>query len=325
MSIMASVESPESSSSSTVSRSNSASSVSSKTKKVRKDKKIKRKKGKLVPRKVLAVGLVFVKAMLVWHFLVDFYFLQPSDHVEGPSAFFRASEYAFSKVVKQEQERAAQRQQKEFDAASWTSRAQRGLSVEDLDKIAGIYSTANSVYEFGGLGESAYIADLVDVPRYSGSDSNVTLVEECRQNVNDAFRFYYADIGEIREHGHPRNNHAKNLFDYQVAPLLAEPLPFDVYMLDGRFRFPLMALSFLHAAARGANRWDTRVVLHDCWKAAHSPEEQRLAKRSIYEKADHMLDLVEHSGYMLCVYKRKPETTDNMLYDLWKEYYHNHV
>jgi hypothetical protein len=34
--------------------------------------------------------------------------------------------------------------------------------------------------------------------------------------------------------------------------------------VDGRFRFPCMLASFLHAAARGAKRTHTTVLLHDC-------------------------------------------------------------
>jgi len=35
---------------------------------------------------------------------------------------------------------------------------------------------------------------------------------------------------------------------------------------------------------------------------------------------DHLLQLTNHSGHFLCVYKRKPDTTDAQLAEAWHTY-----
>jgi hypothetical protein len=199
-----------------------------------------------------------------------------------------------------------------FDVKKWKKRTTGGLSDPDRTLLAEIYGQANSVFEYG-LGESTYIANHVGVARYAGIDSDAGWVANARKSVSTHFRFYFADIGETLLWGNPAQELPKSVLDYQVLPLISEPEPFDVYMVDGRWRLACLLLSFLHASARGADHSQTTVLLHDCIQKHRTPS----LKRQQYLKADHLLDLVRHSGDKLCVYRRKPTTTDEELYDLW--------
>jgi hypothetical protein len=200
-----------------------------------------------------------------------------------------------------------------FDLKSWRKATEGGLHPEDRILLAQIYGQANSVFEYG-LGESTYIADHVGVKRYAGIDSDPNWIALARSKVSSSYRFYLADIGTIRGWGMPNQVLSKQPFTYQLAPLIVEPVPFDVYMVDGRFRFPCVLASFLHAAARGADSNSSTVLLHDCYRDASKHVK---TNRSNYHAADHLLDMVNHSGGKLCVYKRKPETTDEQLMAMW--------
>ena len=211
-----------------------------------------------------------------------------------------------------------------FDVNDWDNRTEGGL--QDLDRIllAELYGTAHSVFEYG-LGESTYIANAMEVPRYAGIDSDAVWVTMAREKVSDRFRFYFADIGMTKVWGHPTNpDLAKNILHYQLMPLIVEDQPFDVYMSDGRWRIPCMMVSFLHASARGADPAQTTVLLHDCFIPEHWDSRKNgmnfpkyLNNRPDYHSADHLVDLVRHSGNRLCVYQRKPTTTDQDLYEFW--------
>lgn len=203
-----------------------------------------------------------------------------------------------------------------FDVKTWNKTTTGGLTNADRTLLAEIYGQANSVFEYG-LGESTYIADHVGVSRYAGIDSDAAWVANARKSVATHFRFYFADIGETLAWGFPQKTLPKNVLDYQVIPLISEPQPFDVYMVDGRWRLPCLLLSFLHAHARGADPSHTTVLLHDC------PEKHLtvMKSRQHYVNADHLLDLIRHSGDKLCAYRRKPATTDEELYDLWLQYF----
>ena len=145
---------------------------------------------------------------------------------------------------------------------------------------------------------------------------------------NDVTSFYFADIGATIEWGYPKDqNLAKNILNYQLMPLIVEPKHFEVYMVDGRWRLPCMIVSFLHASARGGDPRKTLVLLHDCvvrelWNPDNSGKKlnEKLV-RPAYKLADHLLDRIDHSGNYLCVYKRKPETTDAQLLEFWEKNY----
>ena len=215
-----------------------------------------------------------------------------------------------------------------FRVDQWNQKTAGGLHGEDRIKLAEIYSQADSVFEYG-LGESTYIANAVNVRRYAGIDSDAKWVAMARDNVSSTYRFYFADIGPTVEWGYPadrKNIPSKAIYQYQIMPLAAEILPFDVYMVDGRYRIPCMIASFLHASARGGNPNNTMVLLHDCLRAEHykngkKPIPKGTNLRDYYTKADHLVEVQDHSGNRLCVYKRKPLTTDEELLQFWQENY----
>ena len=132
------------------------------------------------------------------------------------------------------------------------------------------------------------------------------------------FRFYWADIGPTVDWGFPQFALAKNVWSYQVAPLLAEPAAFDVYLVDGRYRLACLLVAFLHASSRqdpGSSSTTSQsgsspiVVVHDCDRAGY-----HLADALLYNK---------ESGGILCQYTRRPETTDAQLLDLWMQQFVN--
>ena len=109
-----------------------------------------------------------------------------------------------------------------------------GLQRLDRILLAKIYSGASSVFEYG-LGESTYLANYLGVPRYAGIDSDPGWVNAAREKVDHSYRFYFADIGETKGWGYPKETLPKNVLDYQLAPLLVEQQAFDGrYLLLGQ-------------------------------------------------------------------------------------------
>lgn len=207
-----------------------------------------------------------------------------------------------------------------FDVASWPHKSDGGLEDADRTLLAQIYSQAGSVFEYG-LGESTRIANHVGVPRYAGIDSSIAWIQQTQEKVSPHFRFYYGDVGAIKGWGYPADPFLqKSVWQYQVAPLQAEPEAFDVYFVDGRWRVACMLLSFLHASARGAP--DTMVLVHDCFQKGYSPVGLDVNVMGVryYTVNDDLLDLVDHSHMRLCVYKRKSSTTDSMLLERYEKY-----
>ena len=91
------------------------------------------------------------------------------------------------------------------------NRGTGGLLDTDRTLLADIYSSVDSVFEFG-LGESSKIAAWVGVPRYVGVDSDASWVTNVRKEVNnDHFRFIFTDIGETGAYGNPKNEELQKI------------------------------------------------------------------------------------------------------------------
>ena len=99
--------------------------------------------------------------------------------------------------------------------------------------------------------------------------------------------------------GHPANERLPKIkYNYQIQSLFSELKPFDVYMVDGRYRVACACISFLHALKYGADMDKVRVSVHD--------NDQR---HRGYEKLQHIADL-EEQNKKLWVYKLKPNVTE---------------
>lgn len=247
------------------------------------------------------------------------------------SAFEKISNSVFGIVLTQQAQALVNQslniqdtRRRDFVLSTWTNRTTGGLRDQDRVLLARLYREANSVFEYG-LGESTYIANYVGVPRYAGIDSSVEWIDTTRKKVSSHFRFYYGDTGDIGDWGFPADPLlAKSAWQYQLAPLQSELEPFDVYMVDGRWRVACSLASFLHASARGARHSGTIVLIHDCFQPKQPPPVlERKAEGRNYHVNDDILELVEHSQARLCVYKRKENTTDDLLLERYHEHRHD--
>jgi hypothetical protein len=228
-------------------------------------------------------------------------------------SFDELATLAFQRILTNA-ERQQNETRKQFDIKTWNKAGNGGLLPADRIILGNIYAKANSVFEFG-LGESTFIADHVGVPRYAGVDNDPQWVSMARHSVSDHFRFFFADVGKTGQWGAPEKNLPKSVWDYQVAPLATEPLPFDVYMVDGRWRVGCLLTSFLHASARRMSLpteqrmelTSTLVLLHDC-------------QRPNLHTADTIFDVTFPEEGKLCQYRRRPNTTDQDIFNMWKKY-----
>ena len=121
-------------------------------------------------------------------------------------------------------------------------------------------------------------------------------------------------------------------------------------MVDGRYRFPCVLISLLHAASSGTSSSSSAsapsrssallsnsgssttthhvgpiVLLHDCLVQNSTGSSFKAAnpQRGHYQILNSILDHVDTTADTLCVYQRKPTTTDQMIYDMWMQYQDN--
>jgi hypothetical protein len=181
-----------------------------------------------------------------------------------------------------------------------------GLDDGDRDLLVNVYTDANSVFEFG-LGESTRIAAAVGVPVFSGVDSDAVYVSESRKTSPSHFKFYFADVGLTGHWGMPLKVASKQVMQYQLSALQSEKLPFDVYLVDGRYRVASACAAFLHASKYGKK--NVSVLMHD------------YHERPEYYVVQDFADIIERSpSGNLVLFQRKTDTTDEDIFANWVKY-----
>lgn len=196
-------------------------------------------------------------------------------------------------------------EKKKYEIGVSVERGSGGLRDTDRTLLADIYSSVDSVFEFG-LGESTKIAAWVGVPRYVGVDSDAAWVTNIRDEVNmDHFRFVFADIGATGFVGRPKNEHLQKIpLSYQSSPLNDEMEAFDFYLIDGRYRVACACASMLHAMSRGGDMKKVMFGFHDYF-------------RGHYHQLESVADIVKKSE-RLRVFQVKPNTTEHDIYQMWE-------
>jgi hypothetical protein len=142
-----------------------------------------------------------------------------------------------------------------------------------------------------------------------------------RDRIPTRFRLYLADVGKVKAWGFPEKPRlAKNVFDYQASALAAEAAPFDVYMVDGRYRVACALLSLMHASARGGDPERIRVLFHDYDRKAYWVVEQvaDLVEGS-FNVSERNMSQAFKTG-KLAVLKRRPGVSDETILLLWNQF-----
>ncbi|OEU19541.1 hypothetical protein FRACYDRAFT_268043 [Fragilariopsis cylindrus CCMP1102] len=65
------------------------------------------------------------------------------------------------------------------------------------------------------------------------------------------------------------------------------------------------------------------MLLHDCLVQNSTKTAKGYKGRSHYKLLNSILDQIDTTTDTLCVYQRKPTTTDQMIYDMWMQYQDN--
>lgn len=209
---------------------------------------------------------------------------------------------------------------KKFNLDSSWKRSSGGLNDQDRIALGNLFYNITSLFEFG-LGESTYIAATTNsISRYAGVDSDALYVSTVRDNLHyeyniSHYQFYFADIGPTKEWGKPisskKNIPLKSWYNYQIVPLASQHQPFDLYLIDGRFRVACVCMSFLHAMKYNGDMSSVvKVVIHDAIK--------RKKEYSVIRRIGRLVDMKGE----LKVYMLRGNVTEEDILDLWEDYAH---
>ena len=174
------------------------------------------------------------------------------------------------------------------------------MSPQEQRALASVYSKAKSIFEWG-MGASALIAAEFEVPRLYAVDSSLDYVQSCRnRSRNPAYQMEFVDIGPTGAWGYPVEEKHKDRWPdyYNVIDNLE---PFDVYLVDGRFRVACACKALLHGHS------SSHILLHDAWRRSYAvletvaEEIHRIGKLAMFQRKTEAKDeeiqaiLTEHA------------------------------
>jgi len=137
-----------------------------------------------------------------------------------------------------------------------------GMNSEERDFLASAYRKHTTVFEWG-MGASSVLANILNVKKLVSVDSAVEWVEKTSDMVNNKeYVFHYVDIGKIAAWGKPVEAPSEKWLNYS-AKVNDEKEPFDVYLVDGRFRVACACAALLHA------KESSYVFIHDFNRAIY--------------------------------------------------------
>ena len=166
--------------------------------------------------------------------------------------------------------------------------------------LARTYANAESVFE-RGMGSSTLIAAHVGIKKLTAVDSAPTWVQKVRSILNrPQYTFRHADIGPVKDFGTPKDQTRKDKWPDYSLQVTRESEPFDVYLVDGRFRVACACQAMLHGRA------DSLIMVHDFGRDA-------------YQVLLTLADKVEQVR-VLAVLRRKTMVSNKDIQAVWEQY-----
>ncbi|MCL7462345.1 tetratricopeptide repeat protein [Pseudomonas sp. NW5] len=144
----------------------------------------------------------------------------------------------------------------ELPKAPHMSEAERALFKKAL-------SEAKSYFEFGSGGSTVWAvrAGLT----VKGVESDASWVNALKQQLGDHCQVEAVDIGPTREWGYPTSSEHSHKFANYSHAIKAHDYPFDLILVDGRFRVACTATTIQHILDHHRSPEDARIFIHDFW------------------------------------------------------------
>lgn len=122
-----------------------------------------------------------------------------------------------------------------------------GLSQSEKEFLASIYKNSNSVFEWG-MGTSTLIAAFINIQRLVAIDSSNEWVNNVKKIIpHKRYQLKHIDIGKVKDFGYPVSNSTISTWPTYSSVVKNEQQPFDVYLIDGRFRVACICMALMHA------------------------------------------------------------------------------
>ncbi|MCX5462642.1 O-linked N-acetylglucosamine transferase, SPINDLY family protein [Alcaligenes parafaecalis] len=179
-------------------------------------------------------------------------------------AYFGAPDYAQRLLTQHQHPKAEEylKQARLRNLPSMTIPNIPAMTAAEIEFFESCLDQAQHYYEFGSGGSTKLAASMgLNV---HGVESDRRWLEQLRAEVGDACQVNHVDIGPTKEWGYPVDLRAANQFPNYSQSIHTQDLPFDLILVDGRFRVASTLESIDYVLKKG-DPSSARIFIHDFW------------------------------------------------------------
>lgn len=140
------------------------------------------------------------------------------------------------------------------------------MSPAEIELFESCLDQAHHYYEFGSGGSTKLAASMGLTVH--GVESDARWLEQLRSEVGSACQVQHVDIGPTKEWGYPVDLRAADQFPDYSRSIHAHDRPFDLVLVDGRFRVACTLETIDYLVEKG-DLATARIFIHDFWNREH--------------------------------------------------------
>ena len=179
------------------------------------------------------------------------------------------------------------------------------MSDSERQLFSGCLSQAENYFEFGAGGSTVWaVKEGLDV---KGVESDINWVNALKKELGPPCRVKAVGIGPTTEWGFPADAKESHTFPEYSRAIFQHSQPFDLVLVDGRFRVACTMTAIEHIARNPCNGRDAYIFIHDFWNRPH------------YHVVLQFLDVVE-SVESAGVFQVQKDVDLNAVRETWKQY-----
>ncbi|URW84088.1 hypothetical protein NBV64_07030 [Alcaligenes sp. DN25] len=136
------------------------------------------------------------------------------------------------------------------------------MTSAEIEFFESCLDQAQHYYEFGSGGSTKLAASMGLLVH--GVESDRRWLEQLHAEVGEACKVNHVDIGPTKEWGYPVDLRAADQFPNYSRSIHTQDLPFDLILVDGRFRVACTLESIEYVLEKG-DPASARIFIHDFW------------------------------------------------------------
>lgn len=166
-------------------------------------------------------------------------------------------------------------------------------------------SNAKRYFEFGSGGSTVWAVE--QGLTVFGVESDRQWVDALKAKLGERCCVETVDIGPTKEWGFPASTANRDKFPGYSKAIQQHEQPFDLILVDGRFRVASTMTAIMHVMDRMENPGEARLFLHDFWNRSH------------YHVVLEFLELIEQVG-TAGVFRIKDGVDRKKVDAMWEQY-----